>query len=93
MQVNRRRRVETNSDGVETGLGLLARDEGRGKPADCSTGVRHKDGVTVDQASVRNVGTCRPDAKGEAQVEETARARVPMRGTGAETLVVGLKVL
>jgi hypothetical protein len=24
---------------------------------------------------------------------ETARARVPMRGTGAEALVVGLKVL
>ena len=38
-------------------------------------------------ASVRNVGTCRPDAKGEAQADSLCEARVPMRGTGAETPV------
>ena len=73
--------------------GAVTRDEGRGEPDEYSTGVRHEGGVNVDQASLRNVGTCRPDAKGEAQVAETASARVPMRGTGTEMLVVGWKVL
>jgi hypothetical protein len=36
-------------------------------PADCPTGVRHEGGVTLRQASIRNTGTCRPDAKGETQ--------------------------
>jgi hypothetical protein len=31
-------------------------------------GVRHKSGVTLIQALVWNVGTCRPDAKGETQM-------------------------
>ena len=39
-----------------------------GKPADCPSGVRHRSGVTLIQALVRNVGTCRPDDKGETQV-------------------------
>ena len=67
--MNRRCGVETYLDGVETGPEWLARDEGQGKPADCSTGARHEGGVTLVQASVRNVGTCRPDAKGEAQAD------------------------
>jgi hypothetical protein len=37
-------------------------------PADCPTGVRHEGGVTLRQASIRNTGTCRSDAKGETQV-------------------------
>lgn len=36
-------------------------------PADCPTGVRHEGGVTLRQASIRNTGTCRSDAKGETQ--------------------------
>ena len=36
-------------------------------PADGPTGVRHEGGVTSRQASGRNTGTCRPDAKGETQ--------------------------
>jgi hypothetical protein len=80
-------------DDVETGAVMRPWDEGRGEPVECSTGVRHRGGVNVDLALVRNVRTCRPDAKGEAQVAATTRARVPMRGTGAETLVVGLKAL
>jgi hypothetical protein len=67
--VNRRRRVEKNQKGVETGLGWLTRDEGRGEPADCSTGPRHEDGVKLVQASVGNVGTCRSDVKGEARAD------------------------
>ena len=36
-------------------------------PADCPTGVRHEGGVTLRQASIRNTGTCRSDAKEEIQ--------------------------
>jgi hypothetical protein len=39
------------------------------KPADCPTGVRHEGGVTLIQALVRNVGTCRPEVKGEVQAD------------------------
>ena len=40
-----------------------------GNLAHCPTGVRHEGGVTLIQALMRNVGTCRPDAKGEAQAK------------------------
>lgn len=75
MQMNRRCGVETYLDGVETGPEWLARDEGRGKPADCSTGARHEGGVTLDQASIRNVGTCRPDVKGAAQADSLRKGQ------------------
>ena len=39
-----------------------------GEPADCPSGIRHRSGVTLIQALMWNVGTCRPDAKGEAQM-------------------------
>ena len=55
-------------DGVETGIETLSREGGGGGPAYGSTGVRHEGGVILIQAWVRNVGTCRPDAKGDAQV-------------------------
>jgi hypothetical protein len=48
-------------------LDFCPASKGWGLPADCSTGVRHEGGVTSRQASVRNTGTCRPDAKGETQ--------------------------
>jgi len=41
------------------------------EPAYCLDGVRHAGGVNLIQALVWNVGTCRPDAKGEAQVGST----------------------
>ena len=63
----------------------------QGKPVDCLSGVRHKDGVTLTQALVWNVGTCRSDGKGETQVEETTRMSVPMRSTGTEQSVVAEK--
>ena len=49
--------------------------------------------MNLDQALVRNVRTCRPAAKEDVQVAKSARTRVPMQGTGAEWLVVGMKVL
>ena len=42
----------------------------QGGPAYCLGGIRHKGGVNLIQALVRNVGSCRPDVKGEAQVED-----------------------
>jgi hypothetical protein len=36
----------------------------------CLGGIRHKGGVNLSQALVWNVGTCRPDGKGETQVED-----------------------
>ena len=46
----------------------LAREEPRRGPADGLGGVRHEGGVSLIQALLRNVGTCRPDAKGASQV-------------------------
>ncbi len=44
--------------------------EAQGKPVYCLSGVRHKGDMNLIQAFVRNVGTCRSDVKGEAQVED-----------------------
>jgi len=80
-------------DDVETGGGRFSRDKLGGWPEGCPSGIRHVGGAKPDQALVRNVRTCRPDAKGAVQAARTARTRVPMRGTGAGQPVVGLKVL
>ena len=53
-------------------------------PADWLGGVRCEGGVTLFQALLGNVGTCRGDVKGAAQVGNTTRVRVPRRRTGAE---------
>src|SRR4029434_8272063 len=64
----------------------LAREEPRRGPADDLGGVRHEGGVSLTQALLRNVGTCRPDAKGTPQgsgpsergrTEAGHRGRVP----------------
>src|ERR1700732_134897 len=60
----------------------------RKNPEACPSGIRHVDGAKLNQALVRNVRTCRSDAKGDVQAAPTARTRVPKRGTGAEQLVV-----
>ena len=78
-------------DVIETRLQSLAWDEARGVPADCPSGDRHEGGASPAQALVRNVGTCRPDAKGELRVVDPRRGRVPMRGEGADGLVVAKK--
>jgi hypothetical protein len=49
----------------------LTTGQTQGEPAYCLGGVRHKGGVNLIQAFVRNAGNCRPDVKGgEAQVED-----------------------
>ncbi len=60
-------------------------------PVDWLGGVRCGGGVTLFQAFLGNVGTCRVDVKGEVQVVNPTRMRVPMPGTGAEQLVVVMK--
>jgi hypothetical protein len=80
-------------DDVETGGVIFFRDQLGGCPEDCLSGIRHVSGAKPDQALVRNVRTCRSDVKGDAQAADTARARVPMRGTGAEWPIVGTRVL
>ena len=42
----------------------------QGEPVYGLGGVRHKGGVTLIQALAWNLGTCRPDDKGETQVED-----------------------
>ena len=74
----------------------------------CPGGARCIGGVSSLQALVWNRRTCRPDTDsavhiglfshpaGERetpQAAETARGRVPMRGTGAGRLVVAMKAL
>ena len=70
-------------------------------------GVRCKGGVRSSQALAWNRRTCRPDSDGQSkwvwlarwsqeggpQVADTARGRVPMRGTGADQPVVAKKGL
>jgi hypothetical protein len=53
---------------VKTGGRLVTPGAVWGEPVDCPHGVRHGGGVTLLWAPVRNVGTCRSAAKGEAQV-------------------------
>ena len=50
-------------------IGRLVRDEAQREPADWLGGVRHKDGVSSDQALMWNVRTCRSDAKRRTQAE------------------------
>src|SRR5258708_38189009 len=58
----------------------------RENPEACPSGIRHVGGAKLNQALVRNVRTCRSDAKGDVQAANTARTRVPKRSTGAEQL-------
>ena len=78
---------------VETGGKSLTRDESGGCPDFGPGGIRHEGGVTLRQAFARNVGTCRPDAKGAIQAGGPREIGVPMRGTGAGQLVVVMKAL
>ena len=80
-------------DDVKTGGASSFRDQLGGDPGACLSDIRHIGGAKPGKAFVWNVRTCRPDAKGEIQSAKTERTRVPMRGTGAERLVVGMKVL
>ena len=70
--MNYRQRVESVGMASKPGR-VVTLGQAQGKPADCLSGVRHRGGVNLDQAAVRNVGTFRLDAKGEIQVEDQQR--------------------
>ena len=86
---------------------LLGPLEARGLPVCCSGGARCIGGVSSSQALVWNRRTCRLDTVGQLkwvklapwlreggpQAAETARGRVPMRGTGAGRSVRAMKAL
>lgn len=58
---------QKNETDAETGIETLSREAGGGEPVYRPTGVRHEGGVILIQAWMRNVGTCRHDAKGDTQ--------------------------
>ena len=56
-------------DDVKTGGKSLTRDQSGRRPVYCPLGVRHEGGVSLIQAQMWNLGTCRLDAKGATQAE------------------------
>ena len=66
--MNHRKRVESVGTVSEPGR-VVSPGGVHEKPVACVGGARHRGGVTLDQALVRNVGTCRLDGKGEIQGE------------------------
>jgi len=78
---------------VKTWIQKLFRDQSGSYLYSCPDGNRHKEGMNLIQALIRNLGTCRSDAKRESQAEVPRSERVSMRSTGAESLVVARKEL
>ena len=83
-----------SQDGVETGGKVVASGTSSGGalengPSDARLGG----GVNPDQALLRNAGTCRPDAKGEAQVGSPRKSQSTDAGHRGGAPVVGVKVL
>lgn len=66
-------------------------DKARKGPVYGPGGDRRIGGVSLVQAFMRNMGTWRPDAKGDTRGEEPTRVRVPKRDAGADQLVVAKK--
>jgi hypothetical protein len=66
--MNHRKRVESVGTVSEPGR-VVSPGRVHEKPVACVGGTRHRGGVTLDQALVWNVGTCRLDGKGELQGE------------------------
>ena len=56
-------------DDVKTGGESLTRDQSGRRPVYCPLGVRHEGGVSLIQAQMWNLGTCRLDVKGATQAE------------------------
>ena len=80
-------------DDVENRWNSLTWDEPGGRPDFCPDDIRHEGGVTLNQASAWNMGTCRSDAKGEIQAGGPRKNESTDESTGAEQPVIALKVL
>jgi hypothetical protein len=61
-------RCRKRRDDVRTEGGVVTPGEARREPEYYPGGIRHRSGVNLYLAPVWNVGTCRPDAKGETQM-------------------------
>jgi hypothetical protein len=94
--VKRRKR----SGVIETGVQLLPRDESGGNllTGQAVTGVkvararsRHRHETWEPVAPAVPVGCWTGRSKGVPQAAESARGRVPVRGTGADRLVVAVR--
>jgi len=94
---SRRRTIEPlimcrkRRDVIETRLLLLARDEARGAPVYCPSGDRHQGGASSATGSCAERGNLSPRCKGKSPSGRPARRKVPMRGEGADWLVVAMK--
>jgi hypothetical protein len=89
------------SDVIETGVQSLPRDEPGGGllTGQVVTGVkvaraqfRHQHGTWEPVAPAAPIRCWSGRPKGAPQAAETARGRVPVRGTGADRLVVAVKL-
>jgi hypothetical protein len=58
------------NDGIKNKVAPLLCDKVQGKPIYCLDGARHKGGASLFLALAWNMGTGRPDDKGEIQVED-----------------------
>jgi hypothetical protein len=94
------RKCRKRMDGIETGVQLLPRDEPGGclligqvvpgtKAARARVRRQHGTWEPVAPAAPGGCWTVRP--KGAPQAAETARGGVPVRGTGADRLVVAVR--
>lgn len=84
-----RRRKGINA--IETRLRMYAWDKAQKGPAYGLSDGRRRDGASLVQALVWNVGTECSDVKGEVQGETPRRTSVPMRSNGADWPVVTMK--
>ena len=80
-------------DDVETGGKSLTRDESGGWPDCCPDGIRHEGGVTQSRLLCGTWEPVAPMRREKSKWAGPTRMRVPMRGTGAEQPVVGMKAL
>ena len=71
--MNHRRSVDKCKRCLNLGF-VNALGQVRRRPVFWSGGIRHRGGVTIFQALVRNLGICRFDVKGGPQVENPQEA-------------------
>ncbi len=82
MKCRKRRNV------IETRLQSLVWDRAWGRPVYCPGGGRHKGGESSTTGSCAERGNLSPRCQGRPSSGRPTRGRVPMRGTGADRLVV-----
>lgn len=76
--MNHRKRVESVGTMSKPGR-VVGPGPAQGESAACLGDIRHRGGVTLPQAFVRNVGTCRLDGKRDAQGRNPEGQRIDAR--------------